>query len=208
MLDPEYFLPVAERYRLGNQIDHWVINRTIDWFNEHQHELENTTSIFINLTAQSLADNKLKMFIISKLKKNNFPTDKIYFEVKEAAAISNFDDAKQFMQDLRLHGCRFALDDFGSGHSSYAYLKQLPTDIIKIDGVLVKEMTNNSVDYATVKSICEISKAVNQLTVAEFVETDEIAESLKKLNVDFAQGSCLSMPEPLDSYNVHGKITV
>ncbi|MCU7932570.1 MAG: EAL domain-containing protein [Candidatus Thiodiazotropha sp. (ex Codakia rugifera)] len=208
ILDPEYFLPVAERYRLSNQIDHWVINRTIDWFNDHPHELNHTTSIFINLTAQSLADNELKMFIINKLKMSDFPADKIYFEIKEAAAISNIDDAKLFMQDLRLHGCKFALDDFGSGHSSYAYLKQLPTDIIKIDGVLVKEMTSNSVDYATVKSICEISKAVNQLTVAESVETDEIAASLKKLDVDFAQGFCLSMPEPLDCFHVDNNCTV
>ncbi|MCU7905370.1 MAG: EAL domain-containing protein [Candidatus Thiodiazotropha sp. (ex Epidulcina cf. delphinae)] len=202
IIAPDNFLPVAERYQLSNRIDRWVINQTIDWFHRHPIELENTESISINLSVQSLSDNDLKKFIIEKLKHDDFPADRLYFEIKEAEAMSNIDDAKRFMQELGYHGCKFALDNFGSGHSSYAYLKQLPTDIIKIDGALVKEMTNNSVDYATVKSIVEISKAVNQLTIAGSVENDEIAESLRKLNVDFAQGFLFSKPEPLDNYKV------
>ncbi|MET0109822.1 MAG: EAL domain-containing protein [Candidatus Thiodiazotropha sp.] len=197
LVQPDTFLPAAERYRILNQIDQWVINRAIDWFTESGSDIDMMETININLSVQSLSDHNIKRFIIDKLESSNFPADKLCFEVDEQSAISHFNDTIKLMSDLRAYGCRFTLDHFGSGHSSYAKLRLIPSEQIKIEGQLIREMINNPVDYATVKSICEISKALRQTTVALHVDNTQTAESLKVLNVDFAQGYLYSEPEAL-----------
>ena len=201
LIFPNDFLPVVERYQLGTKLDRWIIGATIDWLDARPDELNALRTCAINLSGQSLASQDLKEFIEQRLKETNFPAEKLCFEITETAAITDIEYAKQFISDLRSVGCRFALDDFGSGLSSYAYLQSLEVDVIKIDGAFVRDMTENKVNYATVKSINEVAKAVGKITVAEFVENAEIADALAKLGVDYAQGYHFSKPERLPQAN-------
>ncbi len=197
LISPAYFLPVAERYLLTSKIDRWVFNAVCEHFKSHYDQLESIETIAINLSGYSLTDNELETFIIGKLTNCVIPADKICFEITETAAIKNINRAQLFMNNIKALGCQFALDDFGSGHSSYAYIKQLPTDKIKIDGAIVANMMTNPIDFTAVKSICEIGKAAKQEIIAEFVEDFSLVEALTKLGVDYAQGYYFAKPEPL-----------
>ncbi|MFK8018444.1 MAG: putative bifunctional diguanylate cyclase/phosphodiesterase [Pseudomonadales bacterium] len=197
LIFPNDFLPVVERYQLGSKLDRWIIGATIDWLIARPEEMDALRTCAINLSGQSLASQDLKDYIEQRLAETNFPAEKLCFEITETAAITDIEYAKQFISDLRKLGCRFALDDFGSGLSSFAYLQSLDVDVIKIDGSFVRDMTGDKVNYATVKSINEVAKAVGKITVAEFVENAEIAEALAKLGVDYAQGYHFSKPERL-----------
>ena len=197
LLSPACFLPVAERYQLTGKIDRWVINAVCDHFMARTEELKSIKTIAINLSGHSLTDNDLETFIINKLTLSQIPANKICFEITETAAIKNINRARLFMNNIKALGCQFSLDDFGSGHSSYAYIKQLPTDKIKIDGAIVANMLTNPIDFTAVKSICEIGKAAKQEIIAEFVEDFRLVEALTTLGVDYAQGYYFSRPEPL-----------
>ncbi len=197
ILSPACFLPVAERYQLTGKIDRWVINAVCDHFVTRTEQLESIATIAINLSGHSLTDNELETFIINKLTQSQIPADKICFEITETAAIKNINRARLFMNNIKALGCQFSLDDFGSGHSSYAYIKQLPTDKIKIDGAIVANMLTNPIDFTAVKSICEIGKAAKQEVIAEFVEDFRLVEALTALGVDYAQGYYFARPEPL-----------
>jgi len=197
IVNPASFFPIAERYKLSSKIDLWVINATYDYFVEHNEKVNDIATISINLSGLSLTDNELESFIINKFTNSKLPAEKFCFEITETAAITNTKRARLFMDNIKALGCRFALDDFGSGHSSYAYIKELPTDIIKIDGAFITNMMDNSLDYTTVKSICEIAKAAGQEIVAEFVEEENVVEALTQLGVDYAQGYYFDKPEPL-----------
>ncbi|WP_028868258.1 putative bifunctional diguanylate cyclase/phosphodiesterase [Psychromonas arctica] len=197
LLSPASFLPVAERYQLTGKIDRWVINAVCDHFMVRAEELKSIKTIAINLSGHSLTDNELETFIINKLTQSQIPANKICFEITETAAIKNINRARLFMSNIKALGCQFSLDDFGSGHSSYAYIKQLPTDKIKIDGAIVANMLTNPIDFTAVKSICEIGKAAKQEVIAEFVEDFRLVEALTALGVDYAQGYYFARPEPL-----------
>jgi len=198
LLNPACFLPVAERYQLTGKIDRWVINAVCDHFITRTEQLKSIATVAINLSGFSLTDNELESFIINKLTESKILANKICFEITETAAIKNINRARLFMNNVRALGCQFSLDDFGSGHSSYAYIKQLPMDKIKIDGAIVVNMLNNPIDFTAVKSICEIGKAAKQEVIAEFVEDVKLVEALTELGVDYAQGYYFSKPEPLD----------
>ncbi|MGY0585499.1 MAG: putative bifunctional diguanylate cyclase/phosphodiesterase [Paraglaciecola chathamensis] len=197
VISPASFLPIAERYRLTSQIDTWVVSAVFAHFRQHQDQLENIYMISINLSGHSMNDHELETFIIDKVKKGGIPAHKLCFEVTETVAIANIKRAKLFIENIKKLGCSFALDDFGSGHSSYAYLRELPTEKIKIDGTIIANMMDNPLDYTTVKSICEIAKAANQEIIAEFVENEKTVDALKKLGVDFAQGYHFNRPSEL-----------
>ncbi len=145
-----------------------------------------------------MASKDLLEFIINKITSTEFPAEKVCFEITETAVITDIDNARQFIEELRCLGCKFALDDFGSGLSSYGYLKNLDVDIIKIDGLFVKDMLSDPINGATVKSIAEVAKALDKQIVAEFVETELIANELTALGIDYAQGYHFSRPQPLD----------
>ncbi len=198
ILTPNFFLPLAEQYQMGTDIDEWVINNIIDWFEQNSDYIEFIGICSVNLSGQSLNRVDFKDFLIQKLKKCQLPCEKICFEITETAAIQDVKIAQNFIEELNQIGCKFALDDFGCGASSFSYLKNLPVDYIKIDGSFVKNILSNQVDLATVKSIVEVAKTIGKKTIAEYVENEAIANNIKSIGVDYAQGWCYSKPVPID----------
>lgn len=202
LVPPGAFLPAAERYNLSSKIDRWVIQTFLSWFEAYSELLEQNNSWGINLSGHSLSDENLLQFVIEELNHKQIPANKIYFEITETAAIGNLNNATQFIDTLKKHGCRFALDDFGSGLSSFSYLRNLHVDFLKIDGMFVKEMVNNSTDFAMVKAINDVGQVMGKKTIAEFVENNEIVQKLKEIGVDYAQGYGICKPKPLTEYSI------
>ncbi|MEE8234072.1 MAG: EAL domain-containing protein, partial [Gammaproteobacteria bacterium] len=195
-IPPGAFLPAAERYNLINLIDRWVITSAFQTLKDHS-DFNNHNSFFsINLSGQSLADLGMLDFIVDQLQVHEIRPEQVCFEITETAAIANLSMAIGFISTLRELGCRFALDDFGSGLSSFGYLKNLKVDYLKIDGMFVKDMVDDPIDHAMVKSINEIGHIMGIKTIAEFVENDEIKGMLREIGVDYAQGYGVSMPLP------------
>ena len=201
IVPPGAFLPAAERYNSATRIDKWVVTHTLQWLSRHADKLEYINSISINLSGQSLGNEILLEHIVKLFNEGDVPTEKITFEITETAAIANLQNATTFISRLKRYGSQFALDDFGSGLSSFAYLKNLQVDVLKIDGMFVKDMLDDPIDAAMVSSINEIGHLMGLKTIAEFVESDEIMERLREIGVDFAQGYALGKPEPIN--NMH-----
>ncbi|MFT5881039.1 MAG: diguanylate cyclase (GGDEF)-like protein/PAS domain S-box-containing protein [Moritella sp.] len=199
IVPPGAFLPAAERYNLSQPIDRWVVDHTFSWMKLHLQQLDDLDHLTINLSGASLGSSALLSHIMQQIKNNKLSPSKIQFEITETAAISNLRDATSFIKTLREFGCHFALDDFGSGLSSFAYLKNLPVSTLKIDGIFVKDILNNPIDEAMVKSINEIGHVMGMKTIAEFVENDAIKQRLKTMGVDFAQGYGTGRPAPIDT---------
>ncbi len=190
---PGAFLPAAERYGQISEIDYWVINNTFQFISGHRNKLLDT--IFsVNLSGRSLSDSDFKDSVHSLFDKYKIPASNICFEITETAAIASYDKAATFIHEFKHAGCTFALDDFGNGLSSFAYLKHLPVDFLKIDPLFVQNIDIDPIDFAMVKSINEIAHLYNIKTVAEYVESDSVFEKLVELGVDFAQGYGISKP--------------
>ena len=196
LIPPGAFMSSAERYLLMPKIDIWVIENLFCWLSQHGDY--NSSDIFaINLSGQSLADESLLYRIKQLFNEYSIPAKRISFEITETAAISNLSQAQVFIAELKQLGCKFALDDFGSGLSSFAYLKSLPVDYLKIDGAFVKDMVDDPIDRAMVEPIHNIRSVLKLKTIAEFVENAEILSALKEVGVDFAQGYGIARPKPL-----------
>lgn len=199
VVPPGAFLPAAERYQLAGRIDEWVLIHAFDWLTLNFTQFSQCFgNCAINLSGVSLGDPRIKDVIISRVKNSTILPYKVKFEITETAAIANLVEAQRFITALKAYGCRFSLDDFGSGLSSFAYLKNLPVDNLKIDGMFVKGILDDELDLAMVKSINDIGHVMHKTTIAEFVENDEICEVLRKIGVDYGQGYGLGYPEPLD----------
>ena len=198
IIRPGTFMPAAERYNLSPQVDRWVIDHVIQWFEDHPELLPQIELFSVNLSALSLCDDAFREHVLNRLETSGFPRHKLCFEVTETAAIANLCQATDFIHSLRDVGCRFALDDFGSGLSSFAYLRNLPVDMVKIDGAFVRNIANNDTDRMMVKSICDIVSMMDKQTTAEYVETAESLEVLQDIGVDFVQGFHLGTPAPLE----------
>jgi diguanylate cyclase (GGDEF)-like protein/PAS domain S-box-containing protein len=197
LVPPGSFLPAAERYDLSAALDRWVIEHTLEWLEANLASLGHVHHFAINLSGQSLGDELFLNYLQNRLQKTSIPAGILCFEITETAAIANLSTANKFIKTLRDHGCHFSLDDFGSGLSSFAYLKNLPVDYLKIDGMFVKGIIDDPIDEAMVKSINDIGQIMKMATVAEFVENDAIRERLKEIGVDFVQGYGVGMPVPL-----------
>ena len=194
---PGAFMPAAERYNLMPMIDRWVINETFASVKLRLalgHAYPGTVAI--NLSGASLGDPGLLDYIKQKFSDHGIPAKIICFEITETAAISNLIHAVMFINELKALGCRFSLDDFGSGLSSFTYLKNMPVDYLKIDGSFVKDMLSDSINHAMVEPINQIGHVMGIKTIAEFVETQQLADRLKILGVDYAQGYGVHKPQP------------
>ncbi|MBL1140507.1 MAG: PAS domain S-box protein [Proteobacteria bacterium] len=197
IIPPGSFLPAAERYNLIEQLDSWVINEAFSLLASNPNFLNRINFISINLSGQSLTKDHFLKLIIDKLKQFDIKGEKICFEITETAAISNLTTAIKFISSLKKMNCRFALDDFGSGLSSFGYLKNLPVDYLKIDGMFVKDIVDDPIDRAMVKSINEIGQVMGMQTIAEFVENDMIKGMLKEIGVNYVQGYGIGKPVDL-----------
>jgi EAL domain-containing protein (putative c-di-GMP-specific phosphodiesterase class I) len=195
LVPPGAFFPAAERFGVTPSIDRWVLRNTLDYLEQHPAQLERLALCSINLSGHTLADEHFLDFVEARLDASLVPGHKICFEITETAAIANLTSARQLIARLRSRGCRFALDDFGSGLSSFGYLKNLDVDFLKIDGMFVRDMAEDPIDYAMVKSINDIGHVMGMQTIAEFVENESIRQALRELGVDYAQGYGIHKPE-------------
>jgi EAL domain-containing protein (putative c-di-GMP-specific phosphodiesterase class I) len=194
LVPPMAFIPAAERYGVMSTVDRWVVQTALGWLARHQSE----EHLAINISSQSLGDEDFLKFVMEQFRATRLSPRRICFEITETAAIANWNRAIHFISALRTLGCRFALDDFGSGMSSFAYLKSLPIDFIKIDGAFVRDMIDDEVDFAMVEAVNRIGHVMGIRTTAEYVENDAILERLRGMGVDYAQGFGLHTPQPFE----------
>lgn len=199
-ITPDQFIPAAEHYNLMPAIDQFVISQTFSWLSQLDQETQKKVLYCINLSGLSIADSETQQFIQTQFEKYKILPSAICFEITETVAITNLHKAAAFIDRLHSLGCRFALDDFGSGMSSYGYLKNLPVDYLKIDSEFVREMISNTVSLAMVRSIHEIGEVMGKKTIAEYVENMATVALLNDIGVDYAQGYYFSKPEPLPDY--------
>jgi diguanylate cyclase (GGDEF)-like protein len=203
LVSPNAFLPAAERYHLMTKIDKWVIRNQFDYLSKNPEHLASLELCSINLSGPSLTAPGFLQAVIDYLNYYQIPAEKICFEITETAAISNLTDATNFIDAMHKKGCSFALDDFGTGLSSFAYLKYLPVDFLKIDGVFVKGIVEDPIDYAMVKSIHEVGRVMGKKTVAEFVDNSDVLLKLKEIGVDYSQGYGIAKPCPIEELNFY-----
>src|SRR3977135_850477 len=194
---PNDFIAAAERYGITPAIDRWVIENAFRWLVSEADEREKLFQCSINLSGQSLGDDKFLPFVIDQFHKSGLDASKICFEITETAAVASFSQANRFIQALKELGCKFALDDFGTGLSSFGYLKHFPVDYLKIDGSFVREILRDPIDREMVRSINEIGHLTGKQTIAEFAENQEIINMLQSLGVDSAQGYGVCQPKRL-----------
>ncbi len=194
---PGEFIAAAERYKLMPSIDRWVINAAFQYVKESLKTRTDLPITCVNLSGSSLADSTLMDYILAMIDKHEVAASHFCFEVTETSAIENFTRATVFVERLKAEGATFALDDFGNGFSSFAYLKRLSVDYLKIDGSFVKDIEENPIDRAMVESVNNIGHTMGMLTIAEYVHTQRIREMLSEMGVDYAQGFVISKPEPL-----------
>jgi diguanylate cyclase (GGDEF)-like protein/PAS domain S-box-containing protein len=194
---PGAFLPAVERYNLSVRYDRWVIAATLEWARDHRDALDRVSRLFINLTRDSVIDPETGEFIRQTLAATGVDPRNVGFEVAESIAIGNLGKANNLIGTLRRLGCAFALDDFGSGVSSFAYVKALGADFLKIDGMYVGNLSQDRVDYAMVRSIKDIGHVMGKQVIAKSVETDAVMQKLREIGVDYAQGFAVAGPKPL-----------
>lgn len=202
LVPPLAFIPAAERYNLMAKIDKWVIENVIRMLQDipASTRLPDHCWISINLSAQTLNDESIHDFILDQLSHCPIPADKFCFEVTETYAIAHLSKTRNLINRLKSSGCRFALDDFGSGLSSFAYLKNLPVDYLKIDGCFTRNIHDDEMDYALVESINQIGHILGMKTVAEYVDSEDKMDQLIKIGVDFAQGYYIGRPQPFELF--------
>jgi EAL domain-containing protein (putative c-di-GMP-specific phosphodiesterase class I) len=194
MKDPEtgeYIMPggffdAAERFGLMSAIDHWVLEHAFDWLNDQLDTSE--LKYFINLSGKSIGDSSLLSLIRNLSDTLTFPPANVVFEVTESVAISDLENARHFISELKSMGFKTALDDFGVGYSSFSYLRELDVDFVKIDGSFIDTMHQDKLNLALVKAINDVCHILGKLTIAEFVQNEQTMALLKDIGVDYAQG--------------------
>ncbi len=193
------FFSAAERYQMMPQIDRWVVSATLASLREHAKSVAEHAALFsINLSGQSLGDDDILAFIEDEIRASGVQAESIGFEVTESAAVSNLAKAQEFIDALHDRGCHIALDDFGAGLSSFAYLKNFHVDTLKIDGSFIRDITDNRISESMVAAITQVAKVMELDTVAEYVEHDKARKLVTDLGVDFAQGHAIGKPQPLE----------
>jgi Amt family ammonium transporter len=199
LVPPGLFIPAAERYNLMGHIDTWVVENLGQHWTRHPEVFDRMQKVAINLSGQSIANDEFLEHLITVVDQNGLPWEKLCFEVTETAAVSSIERARHFIETLKQRGADFSLDDFGSGLSSFGYLKNLPVDFLKIDGAFVKDMLTDQVDAAMVRSIADIGRTMGLRTIAEFVENEALVEILRDARVDYVQGYGICKPMSIEA---------
>lgn len=197
LVPPGSFLPAAERYDIMPAIDRWVIRSVFLRYKSLLHEMGAPLTCAINLSGTTLNSDGILEFIQQQAQEFELPPGAVCFEITETAAINNMSQATEFMRKVKALGFSFALDDFGVGTSSLAYLKTLPVDYLKIDGSFIRNIANDSIDRAMVDTINRVGHIMGLLTVGEYAESQSVIDELRSLGVDFAQGYAVARPQPL-----------
>ncbi len=198
LLLPSAFLPSAERYGLCVNLDQAVVETAIDWLEGQPHVADSMVMCTINIGRQSIVDEEFMQFLLSSLKAAAFDISILCFEVREVDAVANLAAATRFMKRVGELGCKFSVDGIGAGLSSFAYLKNLPVNYLKIDGHYIRNILEDTIDFAMVKALNEIGQSLGMTTVAEHVESDAVLEKLTEMGIDLAQGYYISKPEIID----------
>jgi Amt family ammonium transporter len=194
---PGAFLPAAERYGMMARIDQWVVNNTLAWVGDRLRQGRFDATLSINLSGASLSDERFRQSLRAMLEHIQLPPASVCFEITETAAVANLSKVVHFIGEVKQLGCAFALDDFGSGLSSFAYLKNLPVDYLKIDGSFVKDIESDPIDLAMVQAINAIGHVMGLKTIAEYVSSEAILDRVREIGVDYGQGYHLGQPVPL-----------
>ncbi len=200
---PAEFIPAAERYNVMPMIDRWVVSKALGALAHYRGDgdARHGYTVSINLSGTSLNDDRFLEFLINELQTHDLSPGAVCFEITETAAISNLPNVVHFMREFRTRGCKFSLDDFGSGLSSFMYLKNLPVDYLKIDGQFIQNVTTDHVDRSMVEAITQVGHAMGIKTIAERVETAEVLACLAEIGVEYAQGEYIASPESVQSLN-------
>ncbi len=197
-LSPAEFLSAAERYQLMEELDRWVVTHTLQLLQPHAERLSRAGARFaVNLSGQSLGSEQFLPFVQERIVASGVPPEMLCFEITESVAVANLQRAQTFMHTLKRTGCKFSLDDFGTGLSSFAYLKLFPIDTLKIDGSFIRDMTTNVVSQSVVAAISEVARVMQLDSVAEFVQDDATLTLLRKLGITWAQGYLFGQPASL-----------
>jgi len=194
LVTPAEFIPAAERYNVMPSIDRWVVRQALDRVAHRSASGIKPYTIAVNLSGTSLNDERFLEYLIGELSAHDLAPGAMCFEITETAAIANLANVVYFMRELKARGCHFALDDFGSGLSSFMYLKTLPVDYLKIDGQFIENVTRDPVDRSMVEAISQVGKAMGIQTIAERVESAEVLAELARLGIGFAQGFHIAEP--------------
>lgn len=197
IISPGEFLPAAERYGLSAAIDEYVIRQYLSWLASQKAHAKRLTMVALNLSGHSISSPSFRETLVTLVRESGIPGNKICFEITETVAITRLSDARIFFETLGELGCYFALDDFGSGVSSFGYLKSLPVDYLKIDGAFIRDMDTNRVSYSIARAIAEVAREMGMKTIAEFVGSTEVLASVSTIGVDHVQGYAIGMPTPL-----------
>lgn len=195
LISPSAFLPAAERFNIMTAVDNWVIKNTLPIMSQNKYKHINFS---INLSGQSLGDSKFMNDCIAQISESHIDANRVCFEITETAMIENLNTAIKSVSILRGFGCKVALDDFGSGLSSFAYLKNLPVDYLKIDGSLIKDLDKDTINVTMVNSINHIGHSMGLKTIAEYVENSAVLKILSDMKVDYVQGYGIAKPIPLE----------
>ena len=201
LVPPGAFIPAAERYNIMISLDRWVINEVIGWMSRNQHILKNVGKCAINISGSSIGHPEFLEYIKQQLEIPMVSAEHICFEITETSAVSNLTQATKFIDELKAIGCSFSLDDFGCGLSSFAYLKNLQVDYLKIDGMFIRDIVDDPIDRVMVRSINEIGHVMGKKMIAEFVENDAVLAVLRSIGVDYVQGYGIEHPVPLASFS-------
>ncbi|RBP33249.1 diguanylate cyclase/phosphodiesterase [Marinobacter pelagius] len=193
------FVRMAERYDRMQAVDRWVVGQMLDWLRERQPDPRHLGGVCINLSGFSLNDQSLLEFIYEKLSQKDAPIERIWFELTEASAINDIDAVAEFIREMKELGCRFCLGNFGSGPSSFNFMRSLPVDLIKIDSAFTSQLTTSETDRAMVRSMVEMAHYMKREVIASRVESREVLDMLRQLGVDYAQGFVVEKPRSLDS---------
>lgn len=197
IVSPDRFIPVAERFRLMSELDRWVIGKLFAALGSALARGARLNGVVsVNLSGETLSDDAIHSYIAEQFDRHRLPPQHVCFEITETAAIQNIECAKKFVRDMQSRGAKIALDDFGSGMSSFRYLRELPIDYLKIDGLFIKNLLGDEMNRAMTEAICKMAQSLRIHTIAECVEDSEILRCLKDLGVDYAQGNAIHKPEP------------
>src|SRR5690606_9303825 len=197
LVPPDAFIPAAERYNLMPSLDRWVITQVMSSLVYREHRARAPYMLAVNLSGTTLNDSRFLDFLLDELAADAIPPGALCFEITETAAIANLGNVVSFMNALKERGCRFSLDDFGTGLSSLTYLKHLPVDYVKIDGQFIRNVTRDPTDESMVDAIARMARALNIKTIAERVEGRDVLKRLAEIGIAYAQGYYIAVPQPI-----------